>query len=121
MDARDALDDQLLKSLLATLESPHAGREPEPHLDDEALAQFAEGTIAADDRLRVLEHLDGCVTCRRVAAMLLSEPAAMPQVTPKPRPRNLSKTIVAAVTAACLVMGLGWLLLAPTGRSRELA
>jgi tetratricopeptide (TPR) repeat protein len=79
-------EDRLLRKLLVHSEPAGGAPVSTPHPDEEMLALFAVGALAADQRTPIIEHLADCATCRQTVSQLLSlvEPettAAAPQVT----------------------------------------
>src|SRR5205823_7809330 len=108
--------DRLLALFKLAADGPPAAG---PHVadDDELLTAWRQGELTAAEEDRFFAHLDACPACRRrVAGLagLFPEPApapvAVPSAVARPsRPRRLLLTAVVAV-AACLVIGLAWVL-----------
>jgi tetratricopeptide (TPR) repeat protein len=85
--------------------------------DDDLLTTWRQGELTPAEEDRFFAHLDACPACRkRIAELgqLTPEPDAalvtIPSAVAKPsRPRRLLLTAIVAV-AACLVIGLAWVL-----------
>lgn len=84
--------------------------QPEPHLDADQLAAFAEGALPAAERALCLQHLAECAYCREVAFMAA---AALPESEPAfPPARRFSfawwpvLSVGAATVAALLIAAL---------------
>jgi hypothetical protein len=85
---------------------------PEPHLDAETLAAWADESLTAGERAAVEAHAADCVRCQAMlAAMVRTEPAAQPKAAWW-RPGSVSRWLIPLATATAAVV-LIWVVAFP--------
>ena len=81
------------------------------HLDDERMAEFVEGTLAAEERVVAERHLATCAECRRIVAdttEVMAATAGAPIATPTWFPRARWGLALGGAAAATIVLAV-WL------------